>query len=267
METEPVAWVRIDSIGFKATPANNLGTVKQDFRDVWFYVNDNLQGAYELPAKFPIIQNGSSQIIIMPGVLMNGFSNQRPIYTVVEPFRTTTTFTIGDTTYFNPVLRYDTLRTAPYIENFELGSLSLTKTPYSISDISLVNSPSIAFEGNSCGYVSNSSSDSNSYAEVITIDSYILPKTGTPVYFEMHYKSNTAFIVRLRGVTSDGLHSDFDIGGLNATNGKWKKVYYALTPEIVPFTQGNKFHILLRVPRLMDIPSQDLYIDNLKMIY
>lgn len=267
MEAEQVAWVRIDSIGFKATPANNLGTIKQDFSDVWFYVNDNLQGTYELPAKFPVIMNGNASVIIMPGFRMNGFSTQRPIYTVVEPFKDVWNFKIGDTIHFNPVLRYDTLRSTPYLESFELGSMSLTKTLYSSSDISLVNSASLAFEGVGCGYLSLSTSDPNSYAEILTIDSYILPKNGVPVYFEMHYKCNTPFIIRLRGITSDGYPYDFDIGGLNSSKNQWKKVYYALTPEILKFTQGNKFHLMIRVPRDLDNPMQELYLDNLKLIY
>ena len=266
MESEPVSWMRIDSVQFVPTPANNLGTGKHDFKDIWVYLNDNLQGTYELPAKFPIIHEGVSDFVFIPGISMNGFSGQRPIYTVVEPLRLQLNLSLGDTIKLNPVFRYDTTAVVPFNEGFEQGSMAMTKTTYSHSDFMLVNSPSIAFEGNGCGYMELSAGE-NSYAEAMSIDAYTLPKNGTPVYFEMHYKCNTPFIFRLKGLSSDGFGYDFDIGGINSSDMKWKKIYFAITPDIVKFALGNKFHIMLKIPRMTDIPSQELYVDNLKLIY
>lgn len=267
MEAEKVTWVRIDSIGFKATPANNLGTLKHDFKDIWFYLDDNLKGTFQVPAKFPIIHQGAGNIIMLPGFMMNGFSGQRPIYTVIEPIRTSDVFVVDDTLVLNPVFRYDTNTVAPFLESFEFGSLSISKTTYSTADFTLVNSPTLSFEGSGCGHMGLSTSDPNTYGEAITMDSYVLPKNGRPVYLEMHYKCNTPFIIRLRGISTDGLNYDYDIGGLNSSDGKWKKFYYALTPELIKFTQGDKFHVIFRMTRNLDIANQELYLDNLKLIY
>ena len=49
------AFINIDSIFLNDNITDNI-------TDAWVYVNDNLQGVYELPVKFPILEEGDLSI-------------------------------------------------------------------------------------------------------------------------------------------------------------------------------------------------------------
>ena len=56
------------------------GTASAKISDAWVYINDVLQGVYELPAKFPVLKEGSNTIKIRAGIKQNGIGSTRPIY-------------------------------------------------------------------------------------------------------------------------------------------------------------------------------------------
>ncbi|MGQ3012562.1 MAG: hypothetical protein ACT6QS_02545 [Flavobacteriales bacterium] len=265
-KTENAAWLRVDSIHFTTTEATQ-GTARQDLRDLWVYINENLQGTYQVPFKVPVIMDGTHNVILAPGILLNGMTGSRPLYTAVKPYYGSMTFVPGDTLVYNPSFEYDTTVTFAYLENFEQGSLSMYKTVYSTGDFTSVSGGNDPYEGNNCGLLSLNSGDASAYAEAATIDPYIFPKDGRGIFVEMHYKCNTDFIVKIRGVATDGSTYDFDIGGVYSSENKWKKIYFTLTPRVVEFSLGNKFHLMYRINRNTDVGDQRLYVDNIKILY
>lgn len=265
-KTEAAAWLRVDSMQFVTNPATQ-GTDRQDLRDLWVYVNDNLQGAYQVPFKVPIIAEGNAPVILAPGILLNGFSSNRPVYTALKPFYGSMNFVKNDTIYFNPVFMYDTLTKFAYLENFEAGSISIYKTVFSTGEFTSVSGGNMAYEGNTCGMLSLISGSESAYAEAATIDSYQLPKDGRGIFLEMHYKCNTDFIVKIRGVASDGTTDDIDVGGVYSSKDVWKKIYFTLTPHVLKYSLGNKFHLMYRINRSAEGGEQRLYVDNIKILY
>ena len=64
------AYIKINDIEL-----NNSSTDK--ITDAWVYIENQLQGVYELPAKFPVLETGVKEIRIKAGIKNNGISSSR----------------------------------------------------------------------------------------------------------------------------------------------------------------------------------------------
>src|ERR1051325_6642847 len=81
-ETVP-SYLKVDSIALHADP-NTEGSSTSKFTDVWVTVDGLVQGAYEMPAKFPLLFSGKHRIQLRAGVLLNGISGTRAPYAVLN---------------------------------------------------------------------------------------------------------------------------------------------------------------------------------------
>ena len=62
------AYLKIDTI---TLDENNTTT---NITDAWVYINDQLQGVYELPATFPVLKNDTQTLRIKAGIKLNGIA-------------------------------------------------------------------------------------------------------------------------------------------------------------------------------------------------
>ena len=53
------------------------GNTTSNITDAWVYVNGQLQGVYELPAKFPVLEQGNTDIKVYAGIKNNGIAARR----------------------------------------------------------------------------------------------------------------------------------------------------------------------------------------------
>ena len=67
------AYVEINNVNLLTDP--NFGESTENITDIWFYVDDILQGVYEIPVQFPILEKGTKNIRIRAGVKANGLSS------------------------------------------------------------------------------------------------------------------------------------------------------------------------------------------------
>lgn len=258
------AWIQVDS--FPVTTTVEQGSRYQHFTDAWVYVNSNLVGAFELPARIPILAEGPTEVFLYPGVQLNGLSALRTPYLKLDRYQETLNLVPGQTTEINPTLEYDSLVQFKLVEDFENGS-KFQKSDGAYGDyLPLENAWGVAFEGQGCGYLTHNGAE-NTVTQMETLDWYTLP-TGDVggIYLEFNYKCNTSFTVSLLAKTYDGLISKIGVIGINATS-TWKKIYIALSPTVNSFTTGNQFKPAIGYTRQIDIATQDLYIDNVKILY
>ena len=97
------AFVRIDTIYINT--ATNQGTASHNAQTVWVYANDQPLGVFELPTVVPILEEGSTDIIIFAGINQNGSGSTRTQY----PFYTTGIYNnvnlqAGQTITLNPTV-------------------------------------------------------------------------------------------------------------------------------------------------------------------
>ena len=93
------AWIEVDSLSLTTTPAQ--GTNSHRFTDAWVYVNSNLVGAFELPARVPILAEGNTNIIIFPGVQLNGLTALRTPYLKTVRYEQYMDIVPGETIHIN----------------------------------------------------------------------------------------------------------------------------------------------------------------------
>ena len=74
---EPVnkipGFIKIDDIILNNNTTDNI-------TDAWVYINDQLQGVYELPAHFPVLEIGKNKLRIRAGIKNNGIASSRAAY-------------------------------------------------------------------------------------------------------------------------------------------------------------------------------------------
>ena len=73
--SEPIpTYVQIDSFQFKTSNPVLTGTARQKIFSAFVYLDNQLIGAYELPARIPIISNKPGLLKVAPGVILNGLN-------------------------------------------------------------------------------------------------------------------------------------------------------------------------------------------------
>ena len=260
-ETIPT-FIQIDSVHLAPTVLSKHGSISQKITDVWVYYDLQFLGAFELPAKVPVITEGRGQLQIVAGIWDNGLSGTRAKY----PFYNVDTFTFSaspaQTIFHTPQFTYRTKDTPVItynVEDFEQGN-GFTK--YS-GDTSMVrtNTSSELFEGDWSGKITLDSAATSS--QIITIESYSLP-ANQDAYLEMNYKCDVPISMQTR-VYYQGAWTTYDIIGLKARD-NWTKVYLKLSGFSATY-QNGKFRFIIGSSLLSGKDKATVLIDNFKIIY
>lgn len=236
------------------------GTSSSKITDAWVYVDDKLIGAYELPAKIPVLAEGDHKISIRAGIKVNGISATRAYYPFYEQYIQNVNLKAEETDTIKPTVHYFSGSLFHWMEDFENGGVTLMK--YSTSDtiIEKTSNPQYVFEGNYSG-VAHITSD-KPYLLSATIDSYVLPLGNNPVFLELNYKNNNRFRV---GLYANGTQR-IEVLTINPSD-TWNKIYVNLTPYVNQYSTASNFKIFIESYKEDEIETPLLLFDNLKLIY
>ncbi|MFM7587341.1 MAG: hypothetical protein ACKO6M_10010 [Bacteroidota bacterium] len=73
------SYIYIPGFNLTTTYAEH-GSGSSNIKDVWVFIDGDLQGVYPLPAHFPILREGPIDLQLSAGVVLNGISATRSIY-------------------------------------------------------------------------------------------------------------------------------------------------------------------------------------------
>ena len=243
-------YIKIDSILLEENTSQNIS-------DVWIYIDDILQGVYELPIEIPLLVEGKHKLRIKAGIRENGISATRipfPFYTsyIIEEQN----FTVEENITLNPVFNYiDNITVIK--ENFEGIGVNLESTLISDTTINLINAPN------------------NNYGEGILNDSLITFEVATdefnidqlgPVFLELDYKSNTQFLVGIYANFPQSLVLQKDIIWITPKD-EWNKIYINLTSTIQESNQAESFKVFIGMKRDFTKDTNWVNLDNITIIY
>jgi hypothetical protein len=262
-EKEP-AYLYIPSLTFQANATQ--GTSSAAITEVWVYSNDQSLGVLDLPAKVPILDQGSTDIRIFAGIKSNGISNSRIRYPFYAPFDTTLTISafqidtiIPDFSYFNEVVINE--------KGFESGNF-LSQTGANNGTFSTTNNNLQVFEGARSGW---GHIDAGASLLYFKDDDNLNYTSGNNVFLEMNYSSNNTFsvgfITTTAGITAKNMaliiNPSSSGDGLSPV---WKKIYidfgYVLMQN--PNAQFHQWYIE-SVPSNSSVPV-NIFLDNLKWV-
>ncbi|MBK9480058.1 MAG: hypothetical protein IPP56_02520 [Bacteroidetes bacterium] len=269
---EPIpAYISIPSI--KLTIADTLkptqGSASENIVDAWIFLDDKLQGVYELPAKFPVLKEGTYTLKVKPGVKQNGIGSTRPIY----PFYTEYTQTINlipeEIIEVAPVVEYRSYTKFVWIEDFEKTTFSLTATLNNDTTFKTTANPQLSLpEDGKC--LQAFLDDQHLVFEYKSKNAFELNTNGSPVFFELNYKTNSPIYIGFiaNSATSTVTQPLVTINpSYNDTQGLvWKKMYVNLTDFIGDYYQYDNFNMIIRVAKSSDVALTEFYLDNLKLV-
>ena len=247
------AYIKINSIELE----NNTSSY---ITDAWVYINGQLQGVYELPSKFPVLEQGRTNIKVYAGIKNNGISSNRVIYPFYSSDTINELLNINSTTEINPTV---------YIkENIEVHSDDF-ETNFTFNyDAGFKG---VVFEdGNNYGSLSLSDSDSIIISEINYKDFPInfenVPQQGSPTYLELDYKSNTLFLVGMYITYPNIPTIEKELLFINPKE-NWNKIYIDLTQSISEAIGAETFSLYIKMQRDTILDENKLDFDNLRIIH
>jgi len=273
---EPVpSYVHIQKIDLSTDTALE-GSNSSKITDAWVYIDGHLLGAYELPVTFPVLEEGTHEIMIKAGIKVNGISATRAPYPFYDYFKQSVSLTRGAVTTMSPLVHYVSglewgNDVKIWKEDFESNSGITLDTSASGTDTNMFHrlitagttDPEV-FEGKGSGVVYLD--HKNTFFEYWSSKPpFVLPRGDAPVFLELNYRCNFDFVVGLYAHSSAGT---VKTRVLNVHPSEaWNKIYIYLSPTIAATAGAGDYNIFFGM--LNNSGSDGLYlnIDNIKLIH
>ena len=249
------AYVEINNVNLLTDP--NFGESTENISDIWFYVDDILQGVYEIPVQFPILEQGTKNIRIRAGVKANGISSTRIQYPFYSSYIDTIELNEDESINISPEFTYNNAYQA-IIEDFESSGTIIDSTLNSEIDFSIITEDQLNY------YAYAKIDTPNINFEVSTQD-LILPQQGAPVYLEIDYKCSTEFLVGVYVNYSQNVEKKDLIWVTSKED--WNKIYINLTQTISESIGAVSFKVFVNMRRMGDSNSEEISFDNVKILY
>ena len=241
---------------FNLTSNSSFGENTENITDVWIYIDENLQGVYEIPVTFPVLNKGLQNIRIKAGVKANGIASTRIQYPFYTSYLDTVELVENETINILPSFSYNSSFDA-IVEDFESSGTIIDSTINSEIDFTIQQNNS-----NHYGYALIEEPNINFE---ISTQELILPQQGAPVYLEIDYKSSTEFLVGMYiNYSQDVVRRDL----LWVTpKQEWNKIYINLTQTVSESIGAESFKVFLNMRRNEPSLSEEINFDNLKILY
>ena len=248
------SYIKVNNVNLNYN--QNFGSITENITDVWVYIEDNLQGVYEIPVEFPVIEEGIKNIRVKAGIKANGIASTRIQYPFYSSFLDTINLVKDETIEIFPTFSYNDAFNA-IIEDFENSGTTVDSTISSEIDFTIVNE------------------DENKYAfaeiisplinfEIATQD-LTLPQQGAPVYLELDYKSSTEFLVGMYiNYPQDVVKSELV---WVTSKQDWNKIYINLTQTVSESIGAQSFKVFINMRRNDPSSNEEISLDNIKVLY
>lgn len=227
------------------------GNTTENITDAWVYINDQLQGVYELPAQFPVLNIGTHKLRVKAGIKDNGIASSRIPY----PFYAS---------YIQEEVEFieDSLIELFPVVNYLEGVTILTEGDEIIMEKTIHSDTIIETAGE---YRAGFLTDSLMIFEISTNELEDLPQAGAPVYLELDYKSNTEFLV--------GVYINYSPTVVKK-EALWinpkenlNKIYVNLTSIISEGVDAPSFSVFIGMQRDEILDTNALYFKNFRVVY
>lgn len=256
------AYIQIDSISFY----NNTGlslTTSHSITDAWVYIDDNLVGAYELPAKFPVLYEKEHNIRIRPGIKLNGIASTRSYYLIYSEFVDDIYLVKDSTVNLSVESSYADNDVFAWVENFEVGLPEIEKIPGSDTNIVKTTEEGQVFEGSFSGAIYLT--DEKNYFKAASSNAFELPVSGNFVFLELNYKTNNKFLIGVYAQYSTSVVEKHIIY-INPKE-EWNKIYINLTNTISQEYNADDFKIMFMSIKEENVDQAEILLDNIQLIY
>lgn len=240
-------YFKVDSVKVK----DNLDQyMAHNVSDIWIEANTDNVGAFGLPCKAPVLQQGPVRFVLSAGVKESGQSGIRVIY----PFYTSDTFTLNANT--------DTIYTRTPEFKYIEGALFSVNEDFNFTDRFQNHDLFSLGNNNRCATISVNSVDSNKV--MLQIDSVDLPE-GQEIWLEFDYKGDVPCYTGFYGLDANATLVQAPVLFLNA-KADWNHSYVKLS-NYIGQVRAPFYKIYFEALRPYGTPSGTVYIDNVKLVH
>jgi hypothetical protein len=269
-ELDIPSFIHIDKV--RLTVNAGQGTASSKIVDAWVYTNNDLEGAFELPATFPVLKAGDMEVKILPGIKLNGMAETRAAYPFFNPITVPVSLSHEKTAdILSRATTYDSRTVFAWLEDFEDPNVSIDTT--SRSEIKLYRSGDDSlnyyFPGEGNSFVGKATIQKDSVLfECASHDDFVFPEyfsdLESSVFLELNYKTNCPFTVGLIVYGSQTTHKPVAV--INPS-GVWNKIYINFTPTVLLNTAGIKYRVYINAQKEVGGPTAEIYFDNIKLLH
>jgi len=240
---------------------------QHNFTHVNVYVNGKNLGCWQVPCKVPVLDISdydTSTVVILPAFRKTGMTTTIQGYPFFNVLQKKLQLRPGETYGFaNDPLSfiYSPYAVCPFLEIF---SNSSSFSP-SDSTNSLTFTPT-THDGRSVGAITMTT-DSSFDVKSIPVR---LPARNYYVYLEITYKIDANMDLGIKLSTGQYPNAVHPLGGMYATNGEWKTIYFELESVLQSYnyTGGTVTDATIVLSGIGDKnKNTNFYIDNIKIIY
>ena len=273
------AYIRIDTVGLTCD-YSIYGANTHKFVDVWVFVDDDVLGAFELPATFPVLKEGKHKVTVRPGIKVNGIAWSRSYYPFVKDIDYVDLDLVPDSVVkLFPVFTYmnngDNFHVR-WMEDFDGGAIKLQPTSGSDTSIIRVSGPLAWHDPQSIHSTYSGkivlASDSTKFCIASNEEFTDLPATGAACMLEMDYKCTDTILVGMYCKLNNTIKElpliqlrPTDPSGQEPT--RWNKIYINLGPDIVDNETADYFKLYISSWPYRNDGLQYFYFDNLKILF
>jgi hypothetical protein len=234
-------------------------------QDAWVYIDDNLVGAFELPCKIPVSQDGQHKITVGAGIWVNTLPTLRSPYVFYRFYEMDAELQSGQTISLNPVVQYNENVKFAYQAGFDSPTgNTLESTLQSDTTGRITNQPNLVFEGQ--GSFQASLLREQGYVEFQQAEPVQLPKSGAFVFLELNYTSSHTLNIGVRSFYPAAGNVYTQVAALPATP-NWQKAYINLTSAVSTEVNSQSQRAVFSVTKLSGSGELDLRIDNIRIIH
>ncbi|MFN0032356.1 MAG: hypothetical protein ACKVOR_09370 [Flavobacteriales bacterium] len=257
------AYIKVESVSVQTFA--DEGTSSSKISEAWLYVNDNMNGAFSIPASAPVIGEGNTRITCFAGIKNNGIGSLRLRYPFYAGFDTVVNLQPQVEIAIQPHFEYVSGLDIDTSRDFESKSSFLNVTAKDV-EMDITIDGEIVKEGNGSGHVHLD--DGEDYFQLVD-NSPIIFTAGNTVFLEMDYSCNNSFTVGCYGI--DGPNSN-KIGILTlapttsaTTEAAWNKVYIDLG-ALGLINAGTDYYKIYLEGARYESSQPHIYLDNLKIV-
>jgi hypothetical protein len=254
------AYLKIDSIRL-TTDYSTQGTAIHNITDAWVYIDGDLIGTFQLPARFPVLKQGKHTLMVLPGIKKDGIAATRINYPFYQEIIKTIEL-VSDSTLDMGLLTttYSTKTKFIWKEDFDNAAITLDSTAASTEKIKQTTSDSLTLEGLHSGIVELDTLGAT--FEAVSHSTFPIPYSA--VFMEMNFNINTSLIVGVY-VTTFGLLNEIPIMTLLPTHYQWKKIYIDLTTTLNAYPGATSFKLHYYVKNTTG-DHYRILLDNIKVL-
>ena len=257
-ENEVPAYISIPSFSF--TTVLGQGTAAQKISDVWVFVDGQSLGAYQIPAKFPVVGAGKHEFLLFPGIRNNGIRSNPVIWVAAKTYTAILTLKAGEEQTIRPTSSYVDIAKIWINEDFERGNTFTVSRDNNVA-VNFVTVPN-GFEGSGA---SITLSKTNSMMEKASTVKAQLSDAAQVSLIELHYKTEVPLAVGIIGSSTTLPNGEAFYKIVLSPNKDWNKTYIDVTVEAKNL-KSKDYQIVFRAT-LQDSLSQGvILIDNVKLV-